>query len=205
MFPVALPRAPLHSARPNVEGNRRADEMWTEDQAVCRRVRLTVRLGRSRRVHLEPGGFEELQDATNFSSSESSSKRERDAIEHRAQVENLNRVTFEGLREQGISFPRLSVAIDLRYWQNIGELPLACRCFYCCEKGFCPLWDDQFSETAPGFAATNHFFFRDTPQFCFGSEAALPTLATNNHYLLRSSEHWVIADNVDIAMVGVLI
>ena len=32
---------------PNVEGNRRADEMRTEDQAVCRRVRLTVRLGPS--------------------------------------------------------------------------------------------------------------------------------------------------------------
>jgi hypothetical protein len=30
---------------PNVEGNRRADEMRTEDQTVCRRVRLTVRLG----------------------------------------------------------------------------------------------------------------------------------------------------------------
>lgn len=30
---------------PNVEGNRRADEMLAEDQAVCRRVRLTVRLG----------------------------------------------------------------------------------------------------------------------------------------------------------------
>jgi len=30
---------------PNVEGNRRADEMLAEDQAVCRRVRLTARLG----------------------------------------------------------------------------------------------------------------------------------------------------------------
>jgi hypothetical protein len=30
---------------PNVGGNRRADEMRTEDQGVCRRVRLTVRLG----------------------------------------------------------------------------------------------------------------------------------------------------------------
>jgi len=30
---------------PNVEGNRRADEMLTEDQGVYRRVRLTVRLG----------------------------------------------------------------------------------------------------------------------------------------------------------------
>jgi hypothetical protein len=36
---------------PNVEGNRRADEMLTEDQAVCRRVRLTVRLG----LHIIPG------------------------------------------------------------------------------------------------------------------------------------------------------
>ena len=33
-------------ATPNVEGNRRADEMVTEDQAAYRRVRLTVRLGR---------------------------------------------------------------------------------------------------------------------------------------------------------------
>jgi len=32
---------------PNVEGNRRADEMVTEDQGVCRRVRLTVVLGPS--------------------------------------------------------------------------------------------------------------------------------------------------------------
>ena len=32
--------------RPNVEGNRRADEMLAEDQSVCRRVRLTARLGR---------------------------------------------------------------------------------------------------------------------------------------------------------------
>ena len=31
--------------RPNVEGNRPADEMRTEDQSMCRRVRLTVRLG----------------------------------------------------------------------------------------------------------------------------------------------------------------
>jgi len=30
---------------PNVGGNRRADGMVTEDQVVCRRVRLTVRLG----------------------------------------------------------------------------------------------------------------------------------------------------------------
>jgi len=30
---------------PNVEGNRPADEMRTEDQSMCRRVRLTVRLG----------------------------------------------------------------------------------------------------------------------------------------------------------------
>ena len=32
----------------NVEGNRRADETRTEDQTVCRRVRLTVRLGGAR-------------------------------------------------------------------------------------------------------------------------------------------------------------
>jgi hypothetical protein len=31
---------------PNVEGNRRADEMLAGDQAVCRRVWLTARLGR---------------------------------------------------------------------------------------------------------------------------------------------------------------
>jgi hypothetical protein len=31
--------------RPNVEGNRPADGMQTEDQSMCRRVRLTVRLG----------------------------------------------------------------------------------------------------------------------------------------------------------------
>jgi hypothetical protein len=31
---------------PNVGGNRRADEALAEDQVVCRRVRLTVRLGR---------------------------------------------------------------------------------------------------------------------------------------------------------------
>jgi len=30
---------------PNVQGNRPADEMRTEDQTMCRRVRLTVRLG----------------------------------------------------------------------------------------------------------------------------------------------------------------
>jgi hypothetical protein len=30
---------------PNVQGNRPADEMRTEDQSMCRRVRLTVRLG----------------------------------------------------------------------------------------------------------------------------------------------------------------
>ena len=30
---------------PNVEGNRPADGMRTEDQSMCRRVRLTVRLG----------------------------------------------------------------------------------------------------------------------------------------------------------------
>jgi hypothetical protein len=30
-----------------VQGNRRADEMLAEDQAVCRRVRLTVVLGPS--------------------------------------------------------------------------------------------------------------------------------------------------------------
>ena len=30
---------------PNVEGNRRADEMRAEDQGMCRRVRLTVGLG----------------------------------------------------------------------------------------------------------------------------------------------------------------
>jgi len=30
---------------PNVIGNRRADEMLAEDQAMNRRVRLTVRLG----------------------------------------------------------------------------------------------------------------------------------------------------------------
>jgi hypothetical protein len=33
---------------PNVEGNRPADEMRTENQGMCRRVRLTVRLGRTR-------------------------------------------------------------------------------------------------------------------------------------------------------------
>jgi hypothetical protein len=31
--------------RPNVGGNRRADEMLAEDQTVCRCVRLTARLG----------------------------------------------------------------------------------------------------------------------------------------------------------------
>ena len=30
---------------PNVQGNRPADEMRTEDQSMCRRVRLTVMLG----------------------------------------------------------------------------------------------------------------------------------------------------------------
>jgi len=30
---------------PNVGGNRRADEMYGEDQGVYRRVRLTARLG----------------------------------------------------------------------------------------------------------------------------------------------------------------
>jgi len=33
------------NGRPNVKGNRRADEMLAEDQAACRRVRLTGRLG----------------------------------------------------------------------------------------------------------------------------------------------------------------
>jgi hypothetical protein len=32
---------------PNVEGNRRAAPMMTEDQSMCRRVRLTVGLGPS--------------------------------------------------------------------------------------------------------------------------------------------------------------
>jgi len=32
-------------ALPNVEGNRPAAQMVTEDQGVCRRVRLIVRLG----------------------------------------------------------------------------------------------------------------------------------------------------------------
>jgi hypothetical protein len=32
---------------PNVQGNRPADEMRTEDQSMCRRVRLTVGLGPS--------------------------------------------------------------------------------------------------------------------------------------------------------------
>jgi len=36
---------------PNVEGNRHADEMQAEDQGICRRVRLTVRLG------LDPSHF----------------------------------------------------------------------------------------------------------------------------------------------------
>ena len=35
----------MSEVRPNVEGNRRADEMLAEDQVVCRRVRLTARLG----------------------------------------------------------------------------------------------------------------------------------------------------------------
>ena len=35
----------LDQTIPNVEGNRRADEMLAEDETVCRRVRLTVRLG----------------------------------------------------------------------------------------------------------------------------------------------------------------
>ena len=30
---------------PNVGGNRRADETATEDEGMCRRVRLTARLG----------------------------------------------------------------------------------------------------------------------------------------------------------------
>ena len=42
--PVPYPK-PHGRLGPNVEGNRRADEMLAEDQAVCRRVRLTVRLG----------------------------------------------------------------------------------------------------------------------------------------------------------------
>src|SRR6185437_5302871 len=56
------PKLPRHAARdqqstealsieakvwPNVEGNRPADEMRTEDQSMCRRVRLTVGLGPS--------------------------------------------------------------------------------------------------------------------------------------------------------------
>src|SRR6185312_4806323 len=36
-----------HRRRPNVEGNRPADEMRAEDQSMCRRVRLTARLGLS--------------------------------------------------------------------------------------------------------------------------------------------------------------
>jgi len=35
----------LTDATPNVEGNRPADEMRTEDQSMCRRVRLTAWLG----------------------------------------------------------------------------------------------------------------------------------------------------------------
>jgi len=34
------------SAGPNVQGNRRADELLAEDQVAYRRVRLTVGLGR---------------------------------------------------------------------------------------------------------------------------------------------------------------
>ena len=41
----------MHSPGPNIEGNRPADEMRTEDQGMCRRVRLTVRLG------LDPSHF----------------------------------------------------------------------------------------------------------------------------------------------------
>jgi hypothetical protein len=37
----------LLTSTPNVQGNRRADEMLTDDQTVCRRVRLTVVLGPS--------------------------------------------------------------------------------------------------------------------------------------------------------------
>ena len=33
--------------RPNVQGNRRAAPMVTEDRSMCRRVRLTVGLGRT--------------------------------------------------------------------------------------------------------------------------------------------------------------
>jgi hypothetical protein len=37
----------LLTSTPNVQGNRPADEMRTEDQSMCRRVRLTVGLGGS--------------------------------------------------------------------------------------------------------------------------------------------------------------
>ena len=37
----ALGRKRAMLVPPNVQGNRRADEMHAEDQAVCRRVRLT--------------------------------------------------------------------------------------------------------------------------------------------------------------------
>ena len=46
--------------RPNVEGNRPADEMVTEDQGVYRRVRLTVRLG------LDPSRFARHQGGKGF-------------------------------------------------------------------------------------------------------------------------------------------
>ena len=42
--------------RANVGGNRPADEMRTEDQGMCRRVRLTVRLG----VSFETRTFSEI-------------------------------------------------------------------------------------------------------------------------------------------------
>ena len=42
---VAVVVANTTLERPNVEGNRRADGMRAEDQAMCRRVRLTVTLG----------------------------------------------------------------------------------------------------------------------------------------------------------------
>ena len=44
--------APEETQPPNVGGNRRANEMLAEDQAACRRVRLTVGLGgRFQRPH----------------------------------------------------------------------------------------------------------------------------------------------------------
>jgi hypothetical protein len=54
---VAVPFGMLRSVTPNVEGNRRADEMRAQDHGVYPRVRLTARLGPANDIDNFLGNF----------------------------------------------------------------------------------------------------------------------------------------------------